>query len=416
MSSTERDERDDERDDEAEEAESNEASGAEETVAADDPNVPKNRAERRAAAKAARRGRVAALADGAVSTDDGAVGDLTGDGSGLALPTTSLGGNPSALAEGTPGAGRRRPPPRTMSKGTGDSEGVPEWARRIGDTLGQHRRNLTLAAVGVLVVVGASVGWQTWSTTSAAKASDAYSEALQVSTASIEPEDAPTRGDAPTRRGPVFRSMEARLRGALEKFRQVEQRYSKSRVAPLARLSEATSLYQLGRYQEARQLYQGLIGADTAGLESRVLEGLAFTLESLNDLDGAAARYRELGSTQNGAHRDLAQYYQARLFTRRNDRVHAKELLHGVIERTAHPTAADPLAASIQSLREQAIALLREIDPQDPQIIEYDRARTAGGGAEGEHGHEGGGRNPLDSLPPDLRRQLEEALRKQGRR
>ena len=410
MSSTERDERDDE----AEEVESSEASGAEQS--AEDPNVPKNRAERRAAAKAARRGRVAVLADGTTPNGDEAIGEVSPDGSGLMLPTTSLGGNPAALAEAAPGAGRRRPPPRTMSKGTGDSEGVPEWARSIGDSLGQHRRTLTMAAAAVVVVVGSSLAWQTWRSTAAAKAADAYSEALQVSTANIEPEDAPAREDAPTRRGPVFRSMEARLRASVEKFRQVEQRYPQSRVAPLARLSEATALYQLGRYQEARQLYQGLMGADTAGLEARVLEGMAFTLESLNDLDGAAARYRELGAVQNAAYRDLAQYYQARLFARRDDRVHAKELLHGVIERTAHPTAADPLAASIQSLREQAVALLREIDPQDPQIVEYDRARAVGGGAEGEHGHEGGGRNPLDSLPPDLRRQLEEALRKQGRR
>jgi len=410
VSSTERDERDDE----AEEVESSEASGAEQS--AEDPNVPKNRAERRAAAKAARRGRVAVLADGTTPTGDEAIGEVSPDGSGLMLPTTSLGGNPAALAEPAPGAGRRRPPPRTMSKGTGDSEGVPEWARSIGDSLGQHRRTLTMAAAAVVVVVGSSLAWQTWRSTAAAKAADAYSEALQVSTANIEPEDAPAREDAPTRRGPVFRSMEARLRASVEKFRQVEQRYPQSRVAPLARLSEATALYQLGRYQEARQLYQGLMGADTAGLEARVLEGMAFTLESLNDLDGAAARYRELGAVQNAAYRDLAQYYQARLFARRDDRVHAKELLHGVIERTAHPTAADPLAASIQSLREQAVALLREIDPQDPQIVEYDRARAVGGGAEGEHGHEGGGRNPLDSLPPDLRRQLEEALRKQGRR
>jgi tetratricopeptide (TPR) repeat protein len=411
VSSTERDERDDE----AEDGESTEATGVE-ADQADDSNVPKNRAERRAAAKAARRGRVAVLADGSTATTDEPIGDLTGDGSGLALPTTSLGGNPNALNDATPGAGRRRPPPRTMAKGTGDSEGVPDWARQIGDRLGQHRRTLTLAAVGVLVVVGSAVGWQTWRGAATAKAGDAFADALQVSTAPIEAQDTPAREDAPTRRGPAFRSLEARLRESSNKFRQVEQRYAGSNVAPLARLSEATALYQLGRYQEARQLYQGLLGADTAGLESRVLEGLAFTLESLNDLDGAAARYREFGAVQNAAYRDLSQYYQARLFARRDDRVHAKELLHGVIDRTAHPTAADPLSGSIQSLREQAVALLREIDPQDPQIIEFDRARAAGGGAEGEHGHEGGGRDPLQGLPPELRRQLEEAMRKQGRR
>jgi tetratricopeptide (TPR) repeat protein len=404
----------DERDDETEEATAGEA--AEQATSAEDANEPKNRAERRAAAKAARRGRVAVLADGVPAKGDDAIGDMSPDGSGLMLPTTSLGGNPTALAEAAPGTGRRRPPPRTMSKGTGDAEGVPEWARRIGDSLGQHRRTLTVAAVGVVVVVGSAIGWYNWRENAAAKAGDAFTEALAVSTANIEAGDAPAREDAPTRRGPVFQSMEARLRASVEKFRQVEQRYPGSRVAPLAKLSEATALYQLGRYQEARQLYQGMLGADLAGLEPRVLEGLAFTLESLNDLDGAAARYREFGAAQNATYRDLSQYYLARLFARRDDRVRAKELLHGVIERTAHPTAADPLSASIQGLREQAVLLLREIDPQDPQIVEYDRARAAGGGGEAGHGDEHGGRNPLDSLPPDLRRQLEEAMRKQGRR
>ena len=414
MTSTENDERDDERDDEVESAE---APGAEaQEAAADDPNVPKNRAERRAAAKAARRGRVAVLSDGTTPTEDEVLGDLTADGAGLALPTTSMGGNPSSLGEPTPGAGRRKPPPRTMAKGTGDAEGVPEWARSWADALGKHRRTLVMAAAGVLVVVVAATGWQTWQERKAARAGDAFSDALLTSTANIEAEETPAREDAPPRRGPVFRSLEARLRASTERFRQVEQRNPQSRVAPIARLSEATALYQLGRYQEARQLDQALLGVDTSGLEARVLEGLAFTLESLNDLDGAATRYRELAAVQNAAYRDAAQFYQARLFMRRDDRVHAKELLHGIIERTAHPTAADPLATSVQNLREQSIALLREIDPQDPQITEYDRARATGAEAGGDHGHEGAGRNPLESLPPELRRQIEEQLRKQGRR
>ncbi len=162
----------------------------------------------------------------------------------------------------------------------------------------------------------------------------------------------------------------------------------------------------------------GLVGADVSGLEASVLEGLAFSLESLNDLDGAAARYRDLAGIQGNAYRDEAQFYLARLSVRRNERDRAKELLHGVIDRTAHPPAADPLSASVQSLREQAVALLREIEPADPQIVEFDRQRAAGGGAEGGegHGHGAPGANPLESLPPEIRRQLEEAMRKQGRR
>jgi hypothetical protein len=86
--------------------------------AAPDPNIARNRAERRTAAKAARRGRVAKLADDNLAVPT----EVVEDPDGLMAPATSIGGGTRRLDEGDK---RPKVPPRTMSKGTGNAEGVP---------------------------------------------------------------------------------------------------------------------------------------------------------------------------------------------------------------------------------------------------------------------------------------------------
>lgn len=403
---TERDESDDEAIDEA---------GAPAPAPADDeapdPNVPRNRAERRAAAKAARRGRSAVLADAdAIAAQQAREADA----SGFVAPTTSMGGFGGGTGDVVPplNTGRRKPPPRTMSKGTGDVEGIPDWARRLGSWFTNNRQTLV---VGVLVGValgGSITAWRTYTTRKENRAADAYAEAVNAYRGEVRSEDAPASESEPPRMVPRYHTHDERLRAAVEKFRQVEQQFPGSRVAPLARLDEASALFQLGRYQEARQLYRGLLGADTGGLEAPVREGLAFTLESLNDLDGAMAQYRELEQMQSGAYRDKSQFYQARLLMRRNEPARAKELLRAVAQRTAHPAATDPLATVTSALHDQALAILRDIDPTDPLVVERQRAdQEAGGG----HGHNA---NPMEGIPPELleqlRRQVQQQQTKQG--
>lgn len=403
----ENDREQDERDDEERDEESPEGAEAKAEDAGPDANSPRNRAERRAAAKAARRGRTARLSDEGVAEGQGTV---TGDDDALMAPTTSIGGGTRSLDEG---AQPRRPrvPPRTMSRGTGTAEGVPEWARGAGDWFSRNRSQAVTAIAGVALGVAGFLGWQTYTASRDARATNAYAEGLTAMFAAVTPEEPPA--DDPRRNLPHYRSVDDRNRAALEKLRRAERDHAGRRVAPLVRLSEAALLYSQGRYAEAKQLYQGILGADLAGLEARALEGLAFTLESLNDLDGAMARYRELQSVQGGAHRDQAQYYQARLLVRRQDPARAKDLLHGVIERVGRPAASDPAASAQSSLREQSLALLRDIDPADPLVVQADRAREAGQGEGHEHPR---GADPMQGLPPELREQLQKMLRERGQR
>lgn len=402
------DDDDDEDDDEG--GESAEASASEEPKV--DPNTPRNRAERRAAAKAARRGRTAQLADPALSAAaESDEGPLDPDG-GLLAPTTSMGGNPRLLDEDLSASVGRRPrvPRPTMSKGTGTVEGVPDWVRSAGDWVSAQRRVFSIGVVVVLAAVVSTVGWQKYSLAREGRAADAYAEALQTYTTPIRPDgDTAEAPAAPA--GPRYRTLEERLQASVEKFRRVEREFPQSRVAPVARLNQATSLYLLGRYQEAKQIFQGLRSADTAGLEGRVVEGIANCQEALNDLDGALQSYRELQDVQGGALRDEAQYGLARLHIRRNDLAQARTLLRGVVERTRTALASDPTASVQQELQERAVAMLREVAPDDALLAELDRTRAE---REGHSGH-GNDPNPLRGLPPELLERLRgAATRRQG--
>lgn len=374
--------------------------------AAPDPNIARNRAERRTAAKAARRGRVARLsdADAAVPTE------VTDDPDGLIAPATSIGGGTRRLDEGD--TKKPRVPPRTMSKGTGTAEGVPEWALKAGDWFAQNRSQAVTVVLGTALLLGLGFGWRAYSVNREARATSAYHDGLTAMFAAITPEEPPA--DDPRRNLPHYRTFEARAQAALEKLRAADRANPSARANALIRLSEASALYQLGRYAEAKNLYQGIVGgADLAGLEGRAIEGLAFTLESLGDLDGAMARYRELQAVQGGIFRDQSQFYQARLLVRRNDAARAKDLLHAVIERVGRPAASDPTAGAQTALKEQCLALLRDLDPTDPAVVAADRAREAGGDAHGGHGGPGGA-DPMQGLPPELREQLQKMLRERG--
>ncbi|MEZ4407249.1 MAG: hypothetical protein R3A52_12325 [Polyangiales bacterium] len=392
-------ERDDGDDEVEEQAESEEAV---DEAARPDPNQPRNRAERRAAAKAARRGRQAVLSDGTQPQDDEGLIDPE---TGLIAPTTSMGGSPGAIP-GVPSIGPRKPPPRTMSRGTGTTDGVPEWARSLGEKLAANRNLLVGAALGVIVSIGAAVGYTEWRERVEARAASDFAGALSVASAPIS-----ESGESSGSSGPSFRTLAERQRASLERFRKVIRDHGSSHVAPLAKLAEAGVLYQLGRYEEAKAAYQSLLGRDLAGLDGRVLEGLAFSLEATGDLNGAMARYRELESSHGGAYQDQARFYEARLLLRQDQRDRAKDLLHGVAERTARPSSADPLAPIQSNLRQQAVALLRDIDPRDPVVVEADRARSAAGGQGGEHGPQG--TSPGRTLPPELLQQLLQRARQQ---
>jgi tetratricopeptide (TPR) repeat protein len=314
--------------------------GAEAPAEAGEPSeleaeAPRNRAERRAAAKRERRG---------------------------------VRPNRSVVEPGVPLSARPRVPPKTVT-GRSSADEVPPWARKLVDTMGRHRGTLIGGAVVVVAVVAGSIGWTLRREHKQAEAAALFQQAVEIEMAPIRAADAPPEpASAPPRRGPTYPDHVARSRAALEAFRRVSQRFPDAPITPLARLSEATALYDLGRYAEARRVYESLLGADVGGQEGRVYEGLGFALEAQNDLPGALRRYEELGRIQDGAWRDLAAFHQARVLHRQGQDNRAKDILHGLLERLSRSRPDDVLGAGGSgSVYEQAQSLLRDIDPTDPQ-------------------------------------------------
>ncbi|MFO0653408.1 MAG: hypothetical protein U0326_44720 [Polyangiales bacterium] len=242
----------DERDDEDEREQAPEGDDGAQAEAAPDPNVPRNRAERRAMAKAARRGRSAQIADPALSAT---VEGEEGAGDPLIGPNTSIGGETPRIDE----AKRPKVPPRTISKGTGNAEGVPEWALHAGDWFTKNRSNVVNITLAVVLVGGAIFGWRAYSVSKEARATNAYADALQAAFAVITPEE--PAADDPRRDVPHFRSLEERSRTTLERLRRAEQGNPHvGHGGPARPPHRSGTLYRMGRYAEAKQVYLAALG------------------------------------------------------------------------------------------------------------------------------------------------------------
>ncbi len=295
-------------------------------------DVPRNRAERRQLARQKRRGQLKAD-----ETVDAATGSSR----------------------------RPRVPPKTVT-GKNNADEVPLWAKSSVDWLTRNGKSLALGATLVLAVAGGAVFWAWRRDDQLAKAASAYRDAIEISVATIRAADAPAEpANAPARHTPTYADRTARAQAALRAFREVENRYGSSPIATLARLSEASTLYDLGRYAEARPIFERLLGADAAGQDARVLEGLGFTLEALNENAAALTKFQELGRIQDGAYRDLAGFHQARVEQKLGHNDRARDLLHGVIERLRR-TSTDEALGTGGTVLEGAQALLRDIAPEDP--------------------------------------------------
>lgn len=262
-----------------------------------------------------------------------------------------------------------RLPPKTVSGRNSGSEDVPEWARSFVEWMSARRSTMTIAAVVVLAAAGGAVGVTKYQGDRAARAAASLSEAVTAIDGTIRAADAPPDPPgSPPRRGATFADYAARSRAALEAFRRTQQQPGNAAVVPLARLGEATALYDAGRFAEAKPIFESLVGQNLSGHEARALEGLAYCLEATNDLAGALRRFEELGRLHDGAYRDFATYQQARILHRQNQDPRAKELLRALLERInrARPEQGSTTGSSVSAVvHEQAQALLRDIDPSD---------------------------------------------------
>ena len=222
-----------------------------------------------------------------------------------------------------------------------------------------------------LVVAGIAgwVGWQIYSWRSdktSAKASDALAEAVNADLGRVGgTEDDPEARSIDTRRS--FATPEEQVTAAKAAYEKVISDQPSSTSVDMARLGLAGVLYDQGKYDEAKTLYDQVASSELAKLDpdakGRAIEGSGLSLEGKGDKDGALKRFGELENLDVAGFRELALFHQARLLRAKGDDEGAKERLKKVVEKLGKDKESSPLD-SHGYLLESARALLERIDPK----------------------------------------------------
>jgi TolA-binding protein len=172
---------------------------------------------------------------------------------------------------------------------------------RARGALETRKRDITWAVTVVVVLLGVVAGVIVWRQSRAARATDLLATALAIYHAPVVPPAAPAPGSpAPVQQPGTFLSEHARLEAALPKFLDAADRYPTSDAGIAARFHAAGILAALGRYGEAEQRYQEVVGKGGSSLYVRTARlGLADVQVAQKKYDPAIATYTELSRDTN---------------------------------------------------------------------------------------------------------------------
>ena len=166
-------------------------------------------------------------------------------------------------------------------------------AREVIDT---RRRDIGIAALAVVLVAAAVLGFFAWRQSRNAKANDMLASALAIYEAPVLPPPAPAPGSpAPVQQPGTYPTERARLEAALPALLEAADRYPATKAGITARYHAAAALATLGRLAEAEQRYQEVIDKSGSGLYSRTARlGLADVQLAQGKYDSAIDIYTQM--------------------------------------------------------------------------------------------------------------------------
>ncbi len=222
------------------------------------------------------------------------------------------------------------------------------------------------------LIVAAAAGWVGWQIYSwrtdktSAKAADALAEAVNADLGRVGgTEDDPEARSVDTRR--AFATDEEQLTAAKAAYEKVVAEKPSGAAVSMAQLGLAGVLYDQGKYDEAKGLYDQVASSELAKLDpeakARSIEGSGLALEGKGDRDGALKRFGELENLDVSGFHELALFHQARLLHAKGDNDGAKERLKKVVDKLGKEKESTALD-SHGYLLESARALLERIDPK----------------------------------------------------
>jgi len=171
-------------------------------------------------------------------------------------------------------------------------------ARTAISARSRQLRNILIALIGVIVLVGLYAWWRSAAN---AEANERLAAALATyGTPVVAPEPPKPGSPPPLPRPGTFQSEEERLSASLPKFIEAANANPDSRPGITARFHAAGILAAQGRHAEAEQQYREVIskaGSSIYSVTARL--GLAQTLLAQDKFDDAIAIYTELSRDKN---------------------------------------------------------------------------------------------------------------------
>jgi tetratricopeptide (TPR) repeat protein len=222
-------------------------------------------------------------------------------------------------------------------------EFVTFWSR-VGRWFAERARALALGAAALAVVVGGIWGYSTFAEGRTERASQRLSTIVRTYHAPLKTEapagaaagETPVPPQVPDDEDvPRFKTEQERREALLKELETFQRDYGGSRVAREAELTRAGVFYDLGRYDEAAQVYTRLLAQSGADERVRLLarEGRGLALEAKGNFDAALQDFRKL-QTEAPFYQDRALYGEARLLERKGDRAGAVKLYRQILEKS----------------------------------------------------------------------------------
>jgi TolA-binding protein len=172
-----------------------------------------------------------------------------------------------------------------------------ELASRTRDVIDARQREVGVAAIVVILISVAVIGYFAWQSRVEGRAGSMLAEAVIVSEARVGPPPAP--GTPAT--GPSFPTDREKHEAAAGKFKAVADQYPSSDAGMFARYREGATHMALGNTKEAAAAYQLVIdraGNSLYGQMARL--GLAETQAREGQYDSAINTYRGLADNKDG--------------------------------------------------------------------------------------------------------------------
>jgi predicted negative regulator of RcsB-dependent stress response len=172
-----------------------------------------------------------------------------------------------------------------------------QLASRTRDVIEVRQREVGIAAIVVILISIAAIGYFAWQSRVEGRAGALLAEAIIVGDARVGPPPAP--GTPAT--GPSFPTDREKYEATAAKFKAVADQYPASDAGLFARYREASTQMALGNTKEAAAAYQQVIDRAGNTLYGQMAQlGLAETQAREGQYDSAINTYRGLADNKDG--------------------------------------------------------------------------------------------------------------------